>query len=285
MNERETPSNIEQMPSETEYFVDESGDPTLFDSKGQSLVGTPGCSRFFILGLLEVANPIGLTERLDTLRAKLLADPYFREVPSMQEKANKTATMFHAKDDLPEVRREVFNLLLTEDVRFFAVIRSKKATIKYVTDRNRLDNAYHYHPNELYDYLVRSLFLDRLHQSDRYVITFAHRGRKDRTQALREAIEAARKRFAKKWDRRVTNADIKVQSDWPYVHGGLQAVDYFLWALQRLYERREDRFIKLLWDRCRLVRDLDDTRKTRYGTYYGKKTPPDAALLENHPGI
>ena len=284
MNERETPRNIDGLPSETHYFVDESGDPTLFNSKGRSLIGTPGCSRFFILGLLEVADPIGLTKRLDTLRTKLLSDPYFRNVPSMQEKAGKTAIMFHAKDDLAEVRREVFSLLLTEDVRFFAVIKSKKATIEYVTDRNRFDSAYRYHPNELYDYLVRSLFRDRLHQSDRYVITFAHRGRRDRTQALRAAIEAARKRFAEKWGR-ATTANIKVQSDWPYAHGGLQAVDYFLWALQRLYERGEDRFIQLLWSRCRLVRDLDDTRKAKYGTYYDKRTAPDASLLESHPGI
>lgn len=285
MNERETPKKMDKSPSETHYFVDESGDPTLFDSKGRSLVGTPGCSRFFILGLLEVANPIGLTKRLDVLRARLLSDPYFRKVPSMEKEAKKTAIMFHAKDDLPEVRREVFSLLLAEDVRFFAVIRSKKAAIEYVRSRNRWSNAYRYHPNELYDYLVRSLFRDRLHQSDRYIITFARRGRRDRTQALREAIEEARKRFAEKWGRKVTATDIKVQSDYPYAHGGLQAVDYFLWTLQRLYERKEDRFIKLLWDRCRLVRDLDDTRKARYGTYYDKKTPPDASLLENHPGI
>ena len=71
----------------------------------------------------------------------------------------------------------------------------------------------------------------------------------------------------------------------PYAHGGLQAVDYFLWALQRLYERGEDRFIQLLWSRCRLVRDIDDTRKAKYGAYYDKKNPPDASLIENHPGI
>jgi len=266
------------------YYVDESGDPAIFDSKGRVLVGTSGCSRFFILGLLEAEDPIQLAGDLDELRSRLLSDPYFEGVPSMQLDAKKTALAFHAKDDVPEVRREVFSLLAEQQVRFFAVVRSKKAVLKYVRSRNRSDGSYRYHPNELYDYLVRRLFRDRLHQSDQYVITFARRGRRDRTQALQQALEAARTRFAEKWGRQLTSV-IRVESDSPRAHGGLQAVDYFLWALQRFYERGENRFIRLLWHRCRLVHDIDDTRSVEYGVYYNKKTPLDAALREDHPGI
>ena len=266
------------------YYVDESGDPAIFDSKGRVLVGTSGCSRFFILGLLEAEDPIQLAGDLDELRSRLLSDPYFEGVPSMQLDAKKTALAFHAKDDLPEVRREVFSLLAEQQVRFFAVVHSKKAVLKYVRSRNRSDGSYRYHPNELYDYLVRRLFRDRLHQSDQYVITFARRGRRDRTQALQQALEAARTRFAEKWGRQLTSV-IRVESDSPRAHGGLQAVDYFLWALQRFYERGEDRFIRLLWHQCRLVHDIDDTRSVEYGVYYNKKTPLDAALREDHPGI
>jgi len=217
-------------PSVVHYFVDESGDPTLFDSKGRVLVGKDGCSRFFMLGLLEVADPYGLAQRLTDLRSRLLSDPYFRGVPSMQPDALKTALAFHAKDDLPEVRREVFALLKEEDVRFFAVVRSKKATLSYVRSRNRMDPDYHYRPNELYDYLVRRLFRDRLHQSDRNVIRFAQRGKSDRTRALVSALEAARLRYGEKWGRPVETV-IELALSLSKDHGGLQAVDYFLWAL------------------------------------------------------
>ena len=266
------------------YFVDESGDPTLVDSKGRTLVGTSGCSRFFILGLLEVEDLSGLAERLNALRSRLLSDPYFQGVPSMRSAAKKTALAFHAKDDLPEIRREVFTLLVDEDVKFFAVLKSKKATLSYVRSRNLADPAYRYHPNELYDYLVRCLFRDRLHQRDQYRIIFARRGRKDRTQALKAALDQARRRFAEQWGRESTAAT-DVESAATSDHGGLQAVDYFLWALQRLYEKGEDRFIQMLWPRCCLVRDIDDTRKAKYGAYYNKKTPLDAALLYGHPEI
>jgi Protein of unknown function (DUF3800) len=266
------------------YFVDEAGDGTLFNAKGKLIIGTSGCSRFFILGLLEASDPVGLSQRLEALRARLLVDPYFENVPSMQPQAKKTALAFHAKDDLPEVRREVFSLLAQEDLRFFAAVKSKKAVHTYVESRNRIHSDYRYHPNELYDYLVRNLFVDRLHQHTAYRIVFAARGASDRTKALEQALDQARKQFSSKWGTQ-SAAAIDVSSEQSSKNRGLQAVDYFLWALQRLYERNEDRFIRMMRPQCSLVRDIDDDRTTRYGKYYNKKTPLNAASLEGHPEI
>ncbi len=266
------------------YFVDEAGDGTLFNAKGEFIVGTPGCSKFFILGLLEAGDSSGLTEKLDSLRSELIADPYFENVPSMQPAARKTALAFHAKDDLPEVRREVFSLLAKENLRFFAAVKSKKATHAYVKSRNRIDPEYRYRPNELYDYLVRCLFRDRLHQHASYRIVFSARGAADRTKALGHAIDQARLRFSEKWGIE-TSPTIGIRSDAPPAHGGLQAVDYYLWALQRLYERNEDRFMKMMWPQCGLVRDIDDIRTAGYGVYYTRKKPLTAVALKGHPGI
>lgn len=89
--------------SELHFFVDEAGDPTLFDGKGRILVGEEGCSKYFIVGKLDVDDPPTLKTALDDLRARLLADPYFRRVPSMQAGRGKTALAFHAKDDVAKV--------------------------------------------------------------------------------------------------------------------------------------------------------------------------------------
>ena len=67
-----------------------------------------------------------MAKALNDLRQSLLADPYFAGVPSMQPQHRKTARMFHAKDDVSEVRREVFKLLLGFDVRFYAIVRNKR---------------------------------------------------------------------------------------------------------------------------------------------------------------
>ncbi len=64
-----------------------------------------------MLGLLDVKYPEALAEELAILRAGFAADPYFRDVPSMQLQQRKTALFFHAKDDIPEVRHELYSLL------------------------------------------------------------------------------------------------------------------------------------------------------------------------------
>ena len=117
------------------YYIDEGGDGTLFSKRGKVLIGTEGCSRFFILGLLEVPDPIALQHTFDDLRTRLMSDPYFDDVPSMQAEWRKTAVAFHAKDDLPEVRREVFRLLRgAEKLRFFAVVADKWRALEYVRE-------------------------------------------------------------------------------------------------------------------------------------------------------
>ena len=68
--------------------------------------------------------------------------------------------------------------------------------------------------------------------------------------------------------------------DTPANDTGLQVADYFTWALQRLYERREDRYLEYLRKSFRLVQDIDDTREARYGVYYSRKKPLTAAAFE-----
>ena len=116
------------------YFVDEAGDGTLFNRHKRAVVGKEGCSRFFILGLLDVADPSSLGAQMVQLRKTLLADPYLQRVPSMHPRQGKTARAFHAKDDCPEVRREVFRLLLQHELRFFAVVRDKHRILEKVIE-------------------------------------------------------------------------------------------------------------------------------------------------------
>ena len=107
---------------------------------------------------------------LEHLRANLLTDPYFAGVPSMQPAARKTAVFFHAKDDLPEVRREVFRVLQDHAMRFSAVVRDKRAVLEYVWDRNLREPDYRYQGDEVYDHAIRRLFKERLHKHEGYVV-------------------------------------------------------------------------------------------------------------------
>jgi len=258
------------------YFVDEAGDATLSNRHKKIVVGTQGCSSYFILGLLDLPNPSLLAHELGELRKSVLADPYFEHVPSMQPEARKTAFVFHAKDDVPEVRREVYSLLMRHEMRFFAVVRDKHRIVELVLEQNRRKPGYRYNPNQLYDRCVSRLFKERLHKDNGYTIQFAKRGNRDRTASLQKALEWARYNFRRSWGIS-SGAPIEVVPTIPRESSGLQAVDYFLWALQRFYERNEERYWEFVWPSVSLVHDIDDTRNHAYGEYYNQRNPLNAA--------
>lgn len=267
-----TQPEIPEAPDALHYFVDEAGDPALFDAKGRALVGLDGCSSYFMLGKLEVNDPVALGTALNVLRTELLADPYFRRVPSMQAAAGKTALFFHAKDDPAEVRREVFRLLARHELRFSAVVKSKHALLAYVRERNARDVRYRYKGDEIYDGLVMELFRRLRPFADRVNICYAKRGSKTRSAAFKEALEAAEARFERDYGF-AREAAVTIAPDAPVAQAGLQAADYFLWALQRHYERKESRYLELVWPQVVEIHDLDAIEGGRRGVTYNKKRP------------
>ena len=96
---------------------------------------------------------------------------------------------------------------------------------------------------------------------------------------MRQALETTRSRFAEQHNL-ISEASLQVSEAPPKERAGLQAVDYFVWALQRLYERHEERYVTYLWQAFRLVQDVHDRRKAGYGMYYTQKKPLNAAALE-----
>ncbi|MDG4594672.1 MAG: DUF3800 domain-containing protein [Candidatus Contendobacter sp.] len=267
-------------------FVDEAGDPTLFEGRrGKPLVGSPGCSRYFILGKLEVIDPAALAHKLTTLRMEMLNDPYFAGVESFRPERKKTAHAFHAKDDLPEVRYRIFSLLRAEGtaLRFHAVVCDKNALLGREEAKRAADQTYRYQPNVLYDSLVRSLFSKFHRLADRYELCVARRGHKDRNQALTLALEHAERDFEATYGfSRGGSGAWRIRVSDPGTEVCLQAVDYFLWALQRFYEQRthlqtgepmprEDRYLNLLWPQMAEIHDLDFGPER--GTYFNKQRP------------
>jgi hypothetical protein len=253
------PTQSEQATNVRHLFVDEAGDGTLYDRHGKCLVGTEGCSRYLMLGAIEVADPVRLTRELNELHSTLLADPYFAGVPSMQPEARKTTLGFHAKDDVPEVRREVLRLLGRHEIRFYAVVRDKRQIERAVQQRNKTQAGYRYHPNELYDYMTLALFFLFYEEGSACRVTLSSRGSSDRTRALREAIRrhlAAQNRAAEFGD---------LQTAAARTVPNLQAADYFLWSLQRLFENREERYVKLLWPQYHNIMYMrGGTRRTEF---------------------
>jgi hypothetical protein len=221
------------------HFIDEAGDLSLFNKRKQVVLGTEGVSHYFMVGAAFVPEPETLELRLASLRESILRDPLLNRIPSLDPSRRKTAIVFHAKDDVPEVRYKVFSVLAEFDVQMFAVIREKRALIDDA--RMLFRRGLRLTENEIYDDLVSRLLRNRLHLAESNTIVVARRGTRERKEALTAAIARAQMNFTAKWGAR-NFGPCEIVTAHPHEAGGLQASDYFLWALQRLYERREDRY-------------------------------------------
>lgn len=257
-------------PASMYHFVDEAGDLTLFNRKKQVVLGRDGVSNYFMVGVAFVPRPDALDEALTALRTELLADPFLNRIASFQPSRRKTAIAFHAKDDVPEVRLRVFNLLMRFDIKVFVAIRTKRVLVEQARTVHRYGQKISEH--HIYDDLFSRLLRNRLHLANENHIVVSRRGTKDRKEALTTAIRQAQTSFTSRWGER-EYGPCHVRTDQPSQCAGLQAVDYFLWALQRLYERHEDRYFTPLSRHYRIIMDLDDDRRQPYGEWYTDSNP------------
>jgi len=260
-------------PLTATYYVDEAGDGVLFGPKGRNRLGDPEAPQYFMLGMIRCTCDVEAVAALEKLRKELLAHPLYASIHSLQPSAGKTFRAFHAKDDHLEIRSKLFELLLTLDFKFYAVVKDMRAVLRYVESRNRMNTDYRYHPNELYDLTVRMLFKQRLHKHDHYRICFARRGTSDRTKALKDQLEQTRQKFLRE-QKLQHNPTMEIQPAYPWEQPCLQIADYCLWALQRCYERHEARFLRALWPKVSIIHDVDDPHGKRYGTYLTREGPP-----------
>lgn len=247
------------------FFVDESGDTTFYDRKGNLILDKEGVSNFLMIGFIKTEQPSILRKSLSDLREEISKDPYLQGIPSI----SKSLLAFHAKDDCPEVREKVFKLISTLDFSaeiYFA--RKKEKTF---------NNTFHRKETEFYDYLITKLFENKLHLATKNYIYFAVRGNSTRQKPLEQAIARSIELFEKKY--KVKNgSEISVQAQTPSGEPCLQIIDYISWAIQRVYTNSEMRFYKTIESKVKYLVDLYDTDKYP-NNYYSKTNPFDVKKI------
>ncbi len=231
------------------------------------MLGTEGVSNVFMLGFAEITEPEIVRKELTELRLSLLSDPYFKSAPSLAPASRKTAFGFHAKDDLPEVRRKVYELLSKHEIKVQIAIRRKRYLIAnalcYKNHKSKLSE------NRIYEELITRLFKETLHTAEVTNIMFSQRGNSNRNNAYMKALEQARKNFAKRTGI-VGDSLIKLESQASFSDPCLQVIDYLLWPIYRLYEKQESRYYDYMADKYSLIKDIDDTRHRKTGVYYNR---------------
>lgn len=67
-------------------------------------------------------------KRID-FQENIIKSSYYQEIESIKKRVNKGGFYFHAKDDLPELRKDFFDFILTIDCTFDVIIGKKNIEV------------------------------------------------------------------------------------------------------------------------------------------------------------
>lgn len=249
------------------YFFDEAGDTSFYGKNRKNIVGSEGVSHTFLLGMLSFKTPLSeIRSQILDLQKQIGDSPYYKNVPSVKNRVLKNGFFFHAKDDLPEIRKEFFDLILKFDCSFQAVVGRKIVSI--------FENKHHNKEKEFYADLLSHLLKDKLHKYPHMLLNIAERGSSTALHNLETGLAKAKHHHRKKFaeGRTVTKVIFNVEN---YQSEPLLAVvDYLCWAVQRVFEKGETRFYDYVCSKIGLVVDLYDRQNyEQWKNYYTSENP------------
>ncbi len=146
-----------------------------------------------------------------------------------------------------ELRRAI--LELREEITAEFIVARKKEEIFRKRHKGK--------ENIFYDDLVAKLFENKLHQAERNIIYFAARGNKTRQAPLSDAIQTAMLTFERKWETKI-NSEIEILSQTPSGEPCLQITDYMNWAVQRTFQKGDERYARFVREKISYLVDLYD---------------------------
>jgi hypothetical protein len=264
-------------------FLDETGDTTFYGKGRKSILGTNGVSNCFIIGMLKIKQPLNeVRKAVNELQLKVANDPYF-DVASIRQKKASHGYYFHAKNDLPEVRKLFLDFIKTIDCSFEAVV-GRKNIERYETKHKGKEQYF-------YADMLSHLLKNKLQKDEKLVLHIAERGKCTKNNNLDLALEKAKERLAvstnhkniintEEWwnlshiTRKDITANVLFNVTQPLQEPLLNVADYFCWALQNVFEKGEVRFYNFLKEKISLVVDVyDDEKYEGWKNYYGPKNP------------
>lgn len=249
-------------PGRAWFFVDESGDPQFYSRRGKLIIGQRGCSPILLLGFIKTRDPEPIRAALAELQQELLTDPYLQGLPSL----HKPGYIFHAKDDVAEVRYRVFQLIETLDFSAQVVV-ARKYEERFIRENGARQLAF-------YDAVVSCLFERVLHLYEENHIYFAKRQSRARQAPLTAAVQRGRERFQEFCGVPITTT-YKVQAQTPLGEPCLSVIDYVNWAVYRAYTAREMRYFNKIRHKVSLVADIyagaADEQRQRGSVYFDRK--------------
>ncbi|HEY4063052.1 MAG TPA: DUF3800 domain-containing protein [Puia sp.] len=246
------------------YFLDEAGDSTFYGKGKTPILGEQGVSSCFILGLLRINEPLdSIRRKVIDLQNQIAEDPYYENIRSIIKKKTTHGYYLHAKDDIPEVRKEAYQLIRGLDCSFEAVVARK---IYYL-----FENRHHGNEAEFYADLLSHLLKNRIGKYDRLVLNIAERTRCTTLNNLQKGLDKAITQAKFRFPGRIQNHKVVFNIQKPTVEPLLNIADYLCWSIQRVFEKGEIRYYNYVSNKISVVWDLYDFAGAITGrNYYSK---------------
>lgn len=236
-------------------FLDEAGDTTFYGKGRVPILGTDLVSTVFILGSLTINEPLNeVRKKVIELQNHIESDLYFKNIPSILKKKTKHGYFLHAKDDIPEVRKMAYDLIKSIDCCFECIVARKSYEI-YEKKHNGKEA-------EFYADLLSHLLKNKVSNEEKLVLNIAERSKCTTNQNLNNGLKKAFER-AEKTNSSTSQISFNVQN--PTTEPLLNLTDYFCWAIQRFFEKRESRYYDYLENQIYQITDIYDYKNVEQG--------------------
>lgn len=224
-------------------FIDESGKPEVYSTRGVNLVESGQASKYLVLAAVRSMDQLLLQQQVTEFRLSLLKDKSLTKIFS----SAYSLDTFHAQTDYPEVKHRFYEFILTLEVKIDVLVVEKLKTY----------NALKMNPGKLYGVMSGQLLKNLCHQVEDTEIIFS---RKDSKLKLREElsaeVERVRLNYLDNHPKLKPNLKLNYFHNPHYTHGGLQIADYIAYAIFQVYENKNREWYEIVKDKIGKIQDI-----------------------------
>ena len=224
-------------------FLDESGKPEVYSSKGVNLVENGLASKFLVITAVRTTDQLDLQQRVMEFRLSLLKDNKLVKIFS----SAYTLDSFHAQTDYEEVKTKFYKFINTLNIKLDVLVVEKLKC--YATLQQK--------PGKLYGVMTGQLLKNICHQFENTEIIFS---RKDSKLKLRQELETEVEKVRLGYLQGHKNINHKLLLKYfhnpHYSHGGLQVADYIAHAIFQVYENNKNEWYLLIKEKIGKIQDI-----------------------------
>ena len=240
-------------------FIDESGKPEVYSSKGTNLVEAGSATKFLVLACVRSKDQLDLSKKVNQFKLDLLSDNSISSIFS----SAYTLDAFHANKDYPIVKKMFYEFITTLDIKIDVIVVEKLKCY----DTLKQD------PGRMYGVMTGQLIKNLAHQGDEVEVIFSRKDSKLKLrQQLQSQVDIVRLNYLSKHPNIVTNFNLTYQHNPHYSHAGLQIADYVAYAVFKVFESDNGEWYELVKGKIGSIQDICNKK------YFTKSNPLELSI-------